>query len=148
MHYLHTSEKHFLSATFTNDTIRMKGKVKKGKGKSSPYSRSWRPRGGVEVQQYALTSALDGGGWSASRPGRFAPGKETRHPLYSTGNWAGPRAGLDGCGKSRPHQTSIPGPSRPSQPTSIRLKLAVTLLTCFQQLTSHLRYLCVPFVDS
>jgi hypothetical protein len=24
----------------------------------------------------------------------------------------GPRAGLDGCGKSRPHRDSIPGPSR------------------------------------
>ena len=28
------------------------------------------------------TSALDGGGWSTPRPGRFTPGKETRCPLY------------------------------------------------------------------
>jgi hypothetical protein len=28
-----------------------------------------------------------------------------------TGGWVGPRAGLDGCGKSRPHRDSIPGPS-------------------------------------
>ena len=27
----------------------------------------------------------------------------------------GPRAGLDGCGKSRPHRDSIPGPSSPSE---------------------------------
>jgi len=27
----------------------------------------------------------------------------------------GHRAGLDGCGKSRPHRNSIPGPSRPWQ---------------------------------
>jgi hypothetical protein len=27
--------------------------------------------------------------------------------------WVGPRAGLDGCGKSRPHGNSIPGPSSP-----------------------------------
>ena len=27
--------------------------------------------------------------------------------------WIGPRAGLDRCGKSRPHQDSIPGPSSP-----------------------------------
>jgi hypothetical protein len=29
-----------------------------------------------------LSSALDGGEWSTSRPGRFTPGKETRYPLY------------------------------------------------------------------
>jgi hypothetical protein len=29
----------------------------------------------------SLTSALDGGGWSTPRPGRFTPGKETRYPL-------------------------------------------------------------------
>jgi hypothetical protein len=27
----------------------------------------------------SLTSALNGGGWLTSRPGRFTPGKETRH---------------------------------------------------------------------
>jgi hypothetical protein len=31
---------------------------------------------------------------------------------HSTGGWVGPRAGLDRCGKSRPHRDSIPGPSR------------------------------------
>jgi hypothetical protein len=38
---------------------------------------------GVEVQLYAfLTSALDGGEWSASRPGRFTPqGKSPSYPL-------------------------------------------------------------------
>ena len=30
----------------------------------------------------SLTPALDGGGWSAPRPGRFTLGKETRCPLY------------------------------------------------------------------
>jgi hypothetical protein len=30
----------------------------------------------------ALTSALDGDEWLTPRPGRFALGKETRHPLY------------------------------------------------------------------
>jgi hypothetical protein len=37
---------------------------------------------GVEVYLYSfLTSALEEGGWSAPRPGRFTPGK-TRYPLY------------------------------------------------------------------
>ena len=31
---------------------------------------------------FFLTSALDGGGWSTPRPGRFTPEKETRYPLY------------------------------------------------------------------
>jgi hypothetical protein len=31
------------------------------------------------------------------------------------GGWVGPRAGLDGCGKSRPHRDSIPGPSSRGQ---------------------------------
>ena len=30
----------------------------------------------------SLTSELDRGGWSAPRPGRFTPGKETRYPQY------------------------------------------------------------------
>jgi hypothetical protein len=34
----------------------------------------WRCIGGMEVQLHALlTSALDGGEWSASRSGRFTP---------------------------------------------------------------------------
>jgi hypothetical protein len=38
--------------------------------------------GRVNVRIYVfLTSALDGGEWSASRPGRFTPGKSPRYPL-------------------------------------------------------------------
>jgi len=29
------------------------------------------------------------------------------------GGWVGPKAGLDGSGKYRPHRDSIPGPSSP-----------------------------------
>jgi hypothetical protein len=32
---------------------------------------------------------------------------------HCRGDWVGPRAGLDVCGKSRPHRDSIPGPSSP-----------------------------------
>jgi hypothetical protein len=41
-----------------------------------------------------LTSALAGGEWSASRPGRFTPGKRD-HGTHWTGGWVDPRAGLD-----------------------------------------------------
>jgi len=44
----------------------------------------------MEVWLHALlTSALDGGEWSASRPGRFNPGNPW------TGGWVGPSAGLN-----------------------------------------------------
>jgi hypothetical protein len=40
------------------------------------------------------TPALDGGEWSASRPGRtLPPGKDLG--THCTGGWVGPRAGLD-----------------------------------------------------
>jgi len=32
---------------------------------------------------------------------------------HCVGGWVGPRVDLDGCGKSRPHQDSIPEPSSP-----------------------------------
>jgi len=44
---------------------------------------------------------------SASRPGRSLP--RERHGTHCTEGWVGPRAGLDRCGKSRPHRYSIPG---------------------------------------
>jgi hypothetical protein len=35
------------------------------------------------------------------------PGR--RPGTHCTGDWVGPRAGLDGCGKFRPYRDSIPG---------------------------------------
>jgi len=56
-----------------------------------------------------MTTALEGGEGSASRLGRSLPPRKTRYQLYR--NWVGPRAGLDRCGKFRPHRDSILGPS-------------------------------------
>ena len=39
-------------------------------------------------------------------PATFTPGKDPV-PIVQEAGWA-PRAGLDGCGKSRPHRDSIP----------------------------------------
>jgi len=50
---------------------------------------------GVGGQRHALAALPPG-----KRPGN-----------HCVGGWVGPRAGLDGCGKSRPHQVPIPGPS-------------------------------------
>jgi hypothetical protein len=45
-----------------------------------------------------LTSALDGGEWSASQPGRFTPGK-IAPGTHCRGEWVGFRAGLDAVEK-------------------------------------------------
>ena len=46
-------------------------------------------------------------------PAALHPGK--RHGTHCIGDWVGPRAGLDGCGKSRPHRHSILTLQVPSQ---------------------------------
>jgi hypothetical protein len=38
---------------------------------------------------------------------------QERPSTHCIGGWVGPKAGLDGCGKSCPHWDSIPGPSSP-----------------------------------
>jgi hypothetical protein len=49
---------------------------------------------------HSLTSALDGGEWSASRLGRFT--SRDRVPgTHSTGGWVGPRASLDAVAKRK-----------------------------------------------
>jgi hypothetical protein len=51
--------------------------------------------GEVEVYLHAfLSSALDGGEWSASRPGRFTP-RERAPGTHCIGGWVGPRAVLE-----------------------------------------------------
>ena len=69
-----------------------------------------RPIGGVEVYLYSfLTTAIEGGEGSASRPAAFCPREwpGTR----CIGGWVGARAGLERCGKSRP--TRIWSPDSP-----------------------------------
>jgi hypothetical protein len=62
---------------------------------------------GMEVQLHTfLTSALDGGVWSALRPGRFTPG-EKAPGTHWIGGWVGPRAVLGAVVKRK-----IPSPAR------------------------------------
>jgi len=58
-----------------------------------------------------MTTALEGGQGSASRPAALYP--RERPSTHCTGGWVGPRAGLNRCGKSRLHRDSIPGQSSP-----------------------------------
>jgi hypothetical protein len=46
------------------------------------------------IKALLLTSVLDGGEWSASRPGRFTSG-EIAPSTHWAEEWVGPRAGLD-----------------------------------------------------
>jgi hypothetical protein len=56
---------------------------------------------GVDVQIHILlTSALVGGEWSASRPGRFAA-KERASGTHWVGVWVDPKAGLDDAEKKK-----------------------------------------------
>jgi hypothetical protein len=59
---------------------------------------------------HSLTSALDGGEWSASRHGRFTP-RETAPGTHWIGGWMGPRAVLDAVVRRK-----IPNPRRESNP--------------------------------
>jgi hypothetical protein len=63
---------------------------------------------------HSLTSALDGGEWSASHRGRFTS-REIAPGIHWIGSWVGPRAGVDVVVKRK-----IPSPRRDSNPkTSI-----------------------------
>ena len=46
-------------------------------------------------------------------PAAIPPGR--RPGTHCIGGWVGPRAGLDGCGKFRPHRDSTPKPSSPER---------------------------------
>jgi hypothetical protein len=59
----------------------------------------------------SLTSARDRGGLSTPPPAALPSGE--RPGTHCTGGWVGLKVGLEGCGRSRLHRNSIPGPSSP-----------------------------------
>jgi hypothetical protein len=77
-----------------------------------------------------LTSALDGGEWSASRPGRFTPKKKVTGGHW-IGGWVGPRAVLDAVEKKKIScscRERIPG--RPARSQSLYLLSYPSSLLC------------------
>jgi len=62
-----------------------------------------------------VTTALEGGDWSAARPGRNLPRGKTRYKLYR--RLGGPQGRSGRGGKSRPHRNSIP--DRPAHSQSL-----------------------------
>jgi hypothetical protein len=120
----HETERYYMiyDTYFAPTTIRVirtniiisTGDVKdKGKGKffhvlsTTPWRRigEWR-----YSSTHSLTSAVDGGEWSASRSGNFTPRERAPGTLW-IGDWVGPRAVLDAVVKRK-----IPIPRRESNP--------------------------------
>ena len=83
---------------------------------SSRRNRPWEPRRGTEVQLYALTTALDGGGWLTPRPGCFTPRRETRYPSNSR---LGEPQGQSGRVRKIPPATGIRSSGRPALSQSL-----------------------------
>jgi hypothetical protein len=77
--------------------------------KSSCTSCSLHDRPTIHLHEF-LTSALDGGEWSASRPGHFTP-RERAPGTHGIGGWVGPRAGPDAVVKRK-----VPSPRRKLNP--------------------------------
>ena len=60
---------------------------------NSPCNKTHRPRGYVDYSStLSLTTALDGGGWSTSRTGRFTSGKDPL-PIIQEAGWPQGRSG-------------------------------------------------------
>ena len=72
------------------------------------------------------------GGWSTPRLGRFTP-PSMRPGTHYTECWVGPRAGVDGCGKSRPPPIGIRYPDRPALASRCQLSYPAPLFQVFQE---------------
>jgi hypothetical protein len=92
---------------------------------------------------HSLTSALDGGEWSASRPGRLTA-RETAPGTHLIGGWVGPRADLDML------KWKIPSPRRESNPdhparSQSQYRLRYTKRKKSWSLLSNYPRICVNF---
>jgi hypothetical protein len=114
-HSAKTGSLNFIGSRPTSGCGADKKKIQKGKVKLS-LCFNWAPRheGVLGEWRYSsthsLTSALDGGEWSASRSGRFTP-RERAPDTHWIGVWVGPRAVRDAVVKRK-----IPSPRRKSNP--------------------------------
>jgi len=90
--------------------------------------------GGEKYRFNLSLAATLGGGWlfnATPPPLHCTPGRTDRHCV---GSWVCPRAGLDGCGKSRPHRNSIPDRSESLYRLYIRLTyFEEQKICCFRQ---------------
>ena len=64
-----------------------------------------------------MTTALEGDEGQRHAPAAFYP--RERPGTHCTGDWVGPRVGVDRCGKSRPPPTGIRSPDSPARSQSL-----------------------------
>ena len=76
-------------------------------------------QGKVKVQLYSFFNLGARLGWVVNAATQTLYPRE-RPDTHCVGCWVGPRAGLNGCGKSRPHRDSIPEPPARSQSEILR----------------------------
>jgi hypothetical protein len=100
---------------------------------------------GVEVYLHVfLTSARDGGEWSALRPGRFTP-RETAPGTHWIGRWVGPRTGLDAV-PAPPGSRTPDHPARSSYDFQTGCVLVITT-TCHTGLQVSLPHFKISWDD-
>jgi hypothetical protein len=88
--------------------------ITKGKGKAHPRTGHEGPEGSSGIALF-LTSALDGGGWSEPRPGRFTAGKDPV-PIVQEAGWT---PGPVWTGAENFTLTGIRSPDRPVHSESL-----------------------------
>ena len=82
--------------------FRDKNVINKGNGYVHPRTGHKGSKGEYRYRcTLSLTSALDRVGGQCLAPAALYP--RERPGTHGIGGWVGPRVGLDGCGKSRPH---------------------------------------------
>jgi hypothetical protein len=97
--------------------LRSMSATHKGKGKVLRRTGHEGPKGEKRYSStLSLTPALDGGGWSTPRPGRFTPRKDTRCPLYR--RLCGPQ-GRSGRVRKISPPTGTRSPDRPARSESL-----------------------------
>jgi len=93
-----------------------------------------------------MTAALEGGEWSAARPGRTLPPGKSRYPFYR--RLGGPQGLVWTGGKSRPHRDLIPDrPARSSVAIPTELPGVPSLLTILK-FSKYTEYRKIPNTNS
>jgi hypothetical protein len=94
---------------------------------------------------HSLTSALDGGEWSATRPGRFTP-RERAPGTHWIGGCVDPRAILDAVVTRK-----MPSPHRESKPSVCVCVFYACMYVCvyaYNKLHQHIFYQCLFLLSS
>ena len=104
--FFRTVCQHLCAIYATKCKCKVEGKCK---GEVHPRTGHESPKGKKRYSSVlSLTSALDGGGWLGSHPGRFTLGTENLYQLHRRLDEPQDRSGQ--VRKSRPHRDSIPEP--------------------------------------